>query len=117
MFEKTCRIGDVVMIGYSPEHDARQIWFDLSKWLNMWPGSTPIMMVLRPGESEAYRAETKMDGTQLVWTVRRYDTKIPGIGEMWVVFRRDGDDLVGITPSTSITIRRGPPGIPTRDRR
>lgn len=117
MFKKTCMIGGKVAIGYTPEHDARQIRFDLFKWLNMWPGSVPIMMVVRPGESEAYRAETKMDGTYLVWTIEERDTEIPGSGEMWIVFRRDNDDLVGITPGTSITIRRGPPGIPKRDRR
>lgn len=114
---KTCKIGDVVMIGYSPENEARQIRFDLSKWLNMWPGSAPIMMVVRPGEREAYKADTKLEGETLVWTIGQHDTEIPGTGEMWIVLRREEDEMVGITPSTSITVRRGPPGISTINRR
>ena len=108
---KTYKIGDVVMIGYSPEHDARQIRFDLSKWLSVWPQAVPTLLVVRPGENEAYPAKTEMDGQTMVWTVRRYDTKIPGTGEAWVVFRGEDDEMLGVTPHTSVLIKRGPPNI------
>lgn len=117
MFEKTCRIGGEAVIGYTPEYNARQIRFDLSKYLDMWPGSTPVMMIVRPGEREAYKADTKLEGETLVWTIGQHDTEIPGTGEMWIVLRREEDGMVGITPSTSITVRRGPPGILTTNRR
>ena len=114
---KTCRIGEEVMIGYTPEYEARQIRFDLSKYLDMWPGSALVMMVVRPGEKEAYKADTKLENKTLVWTIKQHDTEIPGMGEMWIVFRREEDEMVGITPSTSITVRRGPLGIATTNRR
>ena len=111
MFEKTYKIGDVVMIGYSPENEARQIRFDLGRWLSVWPQAVPALLVVRPGESEAYPAKTEMAGTHLVWTVRRYDTEIPGTGDMWVVFRGKNDEMLGLTPHSRVMIQRGPPNI------
>lgn len=108
---KTCRIGSEVMIGYSLENKARKIRLDLAQWLSVWPEAVPTMLIVRPGEHEAYPAKTEMDGQTIVWTVRRYDTEIPGTGEMWVVFRGQGGEMLGITPNSNILIRRGPPNI------
>ena len=116
MFEKTCRIGSEVVIGYSPENEARQIRFDCSKFFELWPGAVPVMMITRPGESDAYKAETKVEGKDLVWTIGSRDTEIPGTGEMWIAFRRESDKLLGIAPATSIVIKRGPPDIPANRR-
>lgn len=117
MDEKICRIGGEAVIGYTPEHMARQIWLDISQWMDMWPEAVPVMMVVRPGENEAYRADAEVDGKNIVWTIQEYDAEKPGTGEMWVVFRREDDNLVGITPGTSVIIRRGPPGMLHKDRR
>lgn len=108
---KTCRIGGEAVIGYTPEHRARQIRFDISKWMDIWPEAVPTMMIVRPGEREAYPARTELDGKMIVWTAERYDTEIPGTGEMWVVFRGRGGEMLGITPHSNILIRRGPPNI------
>lgn len=108
---KTCRIGGTIAIGYTPENNARQIRFDLSKWLSAWPGAEATLLAVRPGESEAYPAKTEMDGTTIVWTVGRYDTAIPGVGEMWVVFRDADGETLGLTPRSSIMIQSGPPNI------
>lgn len=108
---KTHKIGDVVMIGYSPENEARQIRFDLGQWLSVWPQAIPTLLVVRPGESEAYPAKTEMAGQTIIWTVRRYDTEIPGMGDMWVVFRGQDDEMLGLTPHSRVVIQRGPPNI------
>lgn len=108
---KACRIGTEVVIGYSPENKARQIRIDLAKWLSVWPKAKPVLLVVRPDENEAYPAKTEMDGQTMVWTVMSYDTEIPGTGEAWVVFRGEDDEMLGVTPHTSVLIKRGPPNI------
>lgn len=108
---KACRIGTEVVIGYSPENKARQIRIDLAKWLSVWPKAKPVLLVVRPDENEAYPAKTEMDGQTMVWTVRSYDTEIPGTGEAWIVFRGEDDEMLGVTPHTSVLIKRGPPNI------
>ena len=108
---KACRIGTEVVIGYSPENKARQIRIDLAKWLSVWPKAKPVLLVVRPDENEAYPAKTEMDGQTMVWTVRSYDTEIPGTGEAWVVIRGEDDEMLGVTPHTSVLIKRGPPNI------
>ena len=108
---KASKIGTEVMIGYSPENKARQIRIDLAKWLSVWPKARPVLLVVRPDENEAYPAKTEMDGQTMVWTVRNYDTEIPGTGEAWVVFRGEEDEMLGVTPHTSVLIKRGPPNI------
>lgn len=111
MMECACRIGGSVVLGYTPENDARLYRFDIAKWQKAWPDAAPEMLVVRPGEDEAYPARTTVEGHEIVWTAMRYDTANPGTGRMWVVFRgKDGQQL-GLTPMTTTRIMPGPPNI------
>lgn len=111
MFENTCRIGGTAVIGYTPERKAREIRFDIGKWQAAWPDAKPEMLVVRPGEEDAYPASTHLDDHEIVWTATQYDTANPGTGRMWVVFLgKDGEQL-GLTPMTTTRILPGPPNI------
>ena len=75
MMERTCRIGDVAAIGYTPENEARKLRFSIAKYAAYWPDATPEMLVVRPGEDAPYIAKTQVEGKELVWMVTRYDTE------------------------------------------
>jgi|GEM_PF-710562 len=111
MMENTCRIGGTVVIGYTPENDARLFRFDIAKWKQAWPDAAPEMLVVRPGEDEAYPAKTSVEGNVIIWTAKHYDTEIPGTGRMWVVFRGADGEQLGLTPMTTTRIMPGPPNI------
>lgn len=111
MVESTCRIGGTALIGYTPENDARLYRFNIEKWQKAWPDASPKMLVVRPGEDEAYPVRTRVEGHEIVWTAMRYDTAIPGTGRMWVVFYGADGQQLGLTPMTTTKIVSGPPNI------
>ena len=102
-------IGGNVKIGYSPEHNAREFRFDLTKFMAMWPDTKPKMLVQRKGDCSTYIADTRMDGNHIVWLVTRYDTSKVGTGQMWIAFYGANDDQLGLTPATKIIVEGGPP--------
>ena len=61
-------------IGYQTENNRTQVRFDISDIMSEFPGGTAALLVLRPGDCEAFpAASTAMDGTSLVWTVTAYE--------------------------------------------
>lgn len=111
MMENTCRIGEIATIGYTPENNARKYRFNIAKWQNAWPNATAHIMAVRPSENEAYPVRAEVDGREIVWTVTKYDTEIPGTGQMWIVFRGADGKQLGLTPMTTTQIMNGPPNI------
>lgn len=108
MDRQTRQIGALVEIGRANENNAREIAFDVARWLRLWPGTTPKMLIRRKGDKEEYPAKTLLEGTKLIWSVDRYDTKIAGDGAMWVVFIDKARDIVGETPKTPLRVLEGP---------
>lgn len=86
MIRNTCRIGGSVVIVFTPENNAREFAFDIGKYISAWPECTPEMLVVRPDEDVARPVVTRVEDRQIIWSVTRYDTQIPGTGRMWVVF-------------------------------
>ena len=111
MIENTCRIGEIAVIGYTPENDARKYKFNIAKWQEAWPNATAHIIAVRPGENEAYPVRMEVNGHEIVWTVTKYDTEIPGTGKMWIVFRGSDGKQLGLTPMTTTRIINGPPNI------
>lgn len=112
MMERTCRIGDVAAIGYTPENEARKLLFDITKYKNMWPDANIQMMVERPGEEIARPVLAEVVGNSIQWTVTEYDTALPGVGKMWVFFMgKDGSKMLGMTPMTATHIKPGPQNV------
>ena len=77
-------------LGKQTETGVTTITIDMSPWLDQWPGMETVIMATRPGESEAYPAATRMDGSSIVWTVNGADTAIAGRGTAEILGLVDG---------------------------
>lgn len=115
MIRNTCRIGGSVVIGYTPENNAREFAFDIRKYIAAWPECTPEMLVVRPGEDVARPVVTSVKDGQIIWSVKRYDVKKAGKGRMWVVFHGNDGETLGETPATMVSVMSGPPNIDSEE--
>ena len=77
-------------LGNQTETGVTTITIDMSPWLDQWPGMETVIMATRPGESAAYPAATRMDGSNIVWTVNGADTAIAGRGTAEILGLVDG---------------------------
>lgn len=77
-------------LGKQTETGVTTITIDMSPWLDQWPGMETVIMATRPGESAAYPAATRMDGSNIVWTVNGADTAIAGRGTAEILGLVDG---------------------------
>lgn len=77
-------------LGRQTENGVTVIQIDVQSWLDQWPGMETVIMATRPGESAAYPAATRMDGSSIVWTVNGADTAIAGRGTAEILGLVDG---------------------------
>ena len=79
-----------LLLGRQTENGVTVISIDVQSWLDQWPGMETVIMATRPGESAAYPAATRMDGSSIVWTVNGADTAIAGRGTAEILGLVDG---------------------------
>lgn len=79
-----------LLLGRQTENGVTVISIDVQSWLDQWPGMETVIMAARPGESAAYPAATRMDGSCIVWTVNGADTAIAGRGTAEILGLVDG---------------------------
>lgn len=79
-----------LLLGRQTEKGVTVISIDVQSWLDQWPGMEIVIMATRPGESAAYPAATRMDGSCIVWTVNGADTAIAGRGTAEILGLVDG---------------------------
>lgn len=79
-----------LLLGRQTENGVTVISIDVQCWLDQWPGMETVIMATRPGESAAYPAATRMDGSNIVWTVNGADTAIAGRGSAEILGLVDG---------------------------
>ena len=79
-----------LLLGWQTENGVTVISIDVQSWLDQWPGMETVIMATRPGESAAYPAATRMDGSNIVWTVNGADTAIAGRGTAEILGLVDG---------------------------
>ena len=79
-----------LLLGRQTENGVTVVSIDVQSWLEKWPGMETVIMATRPGESAAYPAETRMDGSSIVWTVNGADTAIAGRGTAEILGLVDG---------------------------
>lgn len=89
----------VIPVGIQSEHGVREVRFDVSPWLEVWPGMYCEVWNTRPGESEAYRTVSVMEGDILTWNVNEVDTEKEGLGKV---------EIVGMTPDGERKKHAGP---------
>lgn len=66
-----------IFLGYTGEHEAREIAFDVGEWKSLHGGVIQLMAA-RPGEDKKYPVHLTEDGNYVVWTVRDADVALAG---------------------------------------
>ena len=89
------RLPQNIDIGYTGEQDCRTIEIDMSAWVAKVPDGQPILMHIRPGESEPYPVEITFEDNILTWSVSDEDlgTK-EGTGLLQVWFGVEDEEQV-----------------------
>lgn len=98
------RLPMVIQLGRETETGVQEVRFDVSGWLEKWPGMRLSMLARTPG-GNVYPAVTAMEGTELVWRVSDADTAEPGTGGVEIVGELDGVRKVSATVATRILPR------------
>lgn len=80
------KIGNLskMFLGYSGENETRTIRIDVSSWLEKMPGAVISLIVRRPDAEETYTPHAEVVDGILSWTIRKWDTSIPGCGDMQI---------------------------------
>lgn len=72
--------GSTLYLGRRGENAIKQIEFNIGKWKrNLGDGSVSLL-VRRPGESETYKVNLKVEGDLAIWPILRIDTATDGMG-------------------------------------
>lgn len=80
-----------LFIGLQGESNARMIDIDMSEWMRDWPDAKVDVLVQRPGEDKTYPAKTKLRGGHLLWTPKREDVLIAGMGKAQIILTDKND--------------------------
>ena len=91
-----------LLLGRQTENGVTVISIDVKSWIDKWPGMETVIMATRPGESAAYPAVTRMDGSSIVWKVNGADTAIAGRGTAEILGLVDGVRKLSQTVRTRI---------------
>lgn len=93
---KINRLPETIDIGYTGEHQFREIQIDMTPWMELMPAGVPSIVHIRPGETkdDAYKAETTFENNILTWKISMSDLGSEdgrGIAQVWL------EDVTGLT--------------------
>ena len=74
------RHGSILPLGKQGENLARQIQFDLSRWISNFGPGTVQLLHQRSGDEAPYPVAVEQEGNLAVWTVTNADTAAAGTG-------------------------------------
>ena len=74
------RPGNVLLLGKQGENFAKQIQFDLSRWISNFGPGTVQLLHQRNGDEAPYPVAVEQEGDCAVWTVTSADTAAAGTG-------------------------------------
>ena len=102
------RIPPSITIGFSGEENSRPITFDITAEMEMWPGTTPELWYIRPGENVSYPAEITYAGNTLTWTPSLHATEKSGdTGIAQILFVKvinDSTQLLGASKRIMLSV-------------
>lgn len=109
-----------ISLGVQNETGVTEIGFDVTPWLEAWPGMRVSVWHTLPGQAEAYQTECRMDGHVLYWVVTATDTQTPGTGKVELMGttpdgtrkRLTGDGMLTRIGATTTATTQAPPGAP-----
>jgi len=73
--------GAALRLGYTGEHLARRIRFDIGEWKQLYGEGAAVLLALREGDAAPYAVMTEEEGDGVIWNLRREDVAIAGGGE------------------------------------
>lgn len=80
-----------LMLGRLGENEHTRVGFDISAYLDEYPGAEATILNQRPGDSAAYPVpNAEMDGTILYWMVQSADLSREGFGKCELVLTLEG---------------------------
>lgn len=74
------RHGSILPLGKQGENMAKQIQFDISRWIGTFGPGTVQLLHQRSGDEAPYPVSVEQDGNLAVWTVTNADTAVAGTG-------------------------------------
>lgn len=111
------RLPDVICVGVQTENGVEEIGFDVTPWLDKWPGMALSVWATLPGQSDAYMAHARLDGSVLYWVVDATDTQTSGSGKVEIMGRTadgtvkklTGDGVATLIRKTTTATTQDPP--------
>lgn len=91
-----------IIIGRQTETGVKEFAFDCRSWVENWPGMTINVLVVRPGESQAYPAVIRNDQGIVIWEVNLVDTAVAGYGYAELIGIVNGKKKISRTIRTRI---------------
>ena len=93
---KINKLPATIDIGFTGEHQFREIQIDMTPWMELMPDGVPSIVHIRPGETkdDAYKAETTFINNILTWKISMSDlgsVEGRGIAQVWL------EDVTGLT--------------------
>ena len=73
--------GAALRLGYTGEHLARRIRFDICDWRELYGEGTVVLLALREGDAVPYAVPIEQNNCSVIWNLRREDVAIAGGGE------------------------------------
>lgn len=73
--------GAALRLGYTGEHLARRIKFDVCDWRELYGEGTVVLLALREGDAAPYAVPIEQNNCSVIWNLRREDVAIAGGGE------------------------------------
>ena len=74
------KTGSILPLGKQGENLAKQIQFDLSRWISNFGPGTVQLLHQRSGDEAPYPVAVEQEGNLAVWTVTNADTAAAGTG-------------------------------------
>ena len=104
----------LIPVGVQTSKGVEEIGFNVSAWLDKWPGMTFEVWPTRPTETAAYPAVCQLIGDVLVWYVSDADTAFEGLGTVEVVgiaegVRKPSGPCTTEIKKTSLGVTQEPP--------
>lgn len=80
MIERIANQSVPIRLGYAGENEVLRVGFNLSQFMEMFPGGHPLLLVKRPNDESAYPVTLNVVDKIGWWTVTSTDTEFPGYG-------------------------------------
>lgn len=94
--------GALLQIGRQGEHDARQVWFDLTWLVENFGEGEAVLVHQRTNDEAPYICQTTREENRLIWVIDEIDTAYEGFGKAEIRWTVDGALAKTVIYKTSV---------------